>query len=121
MPSPKPSPLDAILKGISALDALGVITLDTDARKLADIAKKQEARAQSEFEEKQSRNYEFDEMEWDGTLSYSGIKRLVFGLWHDGKNEKEENMTEYMPYQARQMYKQLINEYSNTPEPIIKF
>lgn len=61
--------------------------------------------------------------DWDGSSTYTGIKRMLYGLWHEGKNEKGENMVMHMAYQARQAYKQLsiLVHNKGVQEPVIKF
>ncbi len=53
---------------------------------------------------------------WDGTLSFSGIKRMIYGLWNDGKNEKGEDMLKHMSPTAEKKYKAMIKKYSKMPK-----
>ena len=49
---------------------------------------------------------------WDGTVSFSGIKRMIYGLWNNGKNEKDEDMLKHMSPTAEKKYKAMIKKYS---------
>lgn len=54
---------------------------------------------------------ESDWDEWDGKVSFSGIKRMIYGIWNEGKNEKNEDMTCWMSPTAKKMYRDLIDKY----------
>src|ERR1035437_1792528 len=49
-------------------------------------------------------------------IAFSGIKRLIYGIWNDGFNEKEENMIVHMSENATDLYYSLISDYKNTPK-----
>ena len=49
-------------------------------------------------------------------LSLSGYKRMVYGIWHNGKNEDGHSILEWMTSDARELYIILIDEYKLTPE-----
>jgi hypothetical protein len=49
---------------------------------------------------------------WDGTLSYSGFKRHIYGVWHSGHNEQETNMIENMHPKAQKLYWKVIKKWS---------
>ena len=69
-----------------------------------------------EIDYKESNGYD-----WDGSVSYSGVKRLIYGLWHKGKNEKCEDMIKWMSPTARKKYKSMIRKYEKTPFIKINF
>ena len=54
---------------------------------------------------------------WDGIISFTGLKRLLYGLWNDGKNELSQDMTIYMAIEARIKYFELI-ELCRNIEPM---
>lgn len=51
--------------------------------------------------------------DWDGTVSFEGIKRLIFGIWNDGKNEFNQDMIRWMSPKAKELYIKLIQKYKN--------
>ena len=53
---------------------------------------------------------------WDGTVSFSGVKRMIYGLWNNGKNEKDEDMLKHMSPTAEKKYKSMIKKYSKKPK-----
>lgn len=60
--------------------------------------------------EQYNNNQMFD---WDGTVSFEGIKRLIYGLWNDGKNEFNQDMIRWMSPKAKELYIKLIQKYKN--------
>ena len=60
---------------------------------------------------------------WDGHISYTGIKRLIYGLFHNGCNELNCNMLQYMPVGAAILYSAMIQTLRITfvNEPTILF
>ncbi len=53
---------------------------------------------------------------WDGTLSLEGIKRMIYGIWHDGYNELGQNMLTGSAIYSIQLYHTLIELCKDTPE-----
>lgn len=53
--------------------------------------------------------------------SIIGMKRLIFGLWHNGENELGDNMIMWMEYDVKKLYVSLIDKYKHYKEPIIRF
>lgn len=64
-------------------------------------------------------NGRMDHEEWDGSLTLSGIKRLIYGIWHDGRNEYGDSMKIQMCHHAHVMYEALIEEYKDKLEPFM--
>lgn len=53
---------------------------------------------------------------WDGSLSFSGVKRMIYGLWNEGKNEDNCNMVPHFSTKAQYKYKDMIKKYSKMPK-----
>jgi len=58
--------------------------------------------------------------DWDGSLEFSGIKRVVYSLWHEGYNELGENMMDWMDDTAKDYYVEMIQKYSIYSEIEVK-
>lgn len=65
-------------------------------------------------------DFEDNQFDWDGTLSFNGIKRMVYGLWNDGKTEDGSDMIRWMSPTARRMYRELMEEVENDKIEITK-
>lgn len=64
--------------------------------------------------------YENNQMfDWDGTVSFEGIKRLIFGIWNNGKNEFNQDMIKWMSPKAKGLYLELIQKYKNRPKLVV--
>lgn len=53
---------------------------------------------------------------YDGPYSYMGIKRSIYGLWHNGYNERGEYMLRHDVPEAQEFYRGLIKKYKYIPE-----
>lgn len=62
----------------------------------------------ADMEEQYDNNQMYD---WDGTVSFEGIKRLIYGLWNEGKNELNQDMIRWMSPKAKELYSELIEKY----------
>lgn len=58
-------------------------------------------------------------LDWDGSVSYEGIKRLIFGIWNNGKNEFNQDMIKWMSPKAKELYVELIKKYKNRPKLVV--
>ena len=60
-------------------------------------------------------------IEWDGSLSYLGIKRLLFSIWNKGRNERGEELI-WSP-QAQMVYDNLVADVKalGISMPFLKF
>ena len=57
------------------------------------------------------------EDDYSGTISFSGIKRMIYGIWHDGKNEQNHDMVIHFNNEtSKQLYKDLMLKFCTTPE-----
>lgn len=62
------------------------------------------------------------EFHWDGTLSYNGMKRLVYAIWNNGMNEKNQDIVSNMDCpEAIERFYALMDKCENVPMPIIRF
>lgn len=75
------------------------------------------------IELKEVNNYDYKENQiyddWDGSLSFNGVKRLIYGLWHNGENELGHNLLKHMSKTAKKKYKTMIKKYSQCEEIIL--
>ena len=47
--------------------------------------------------------------------TFSGVKRMLYGIWENGENEYGDDMSCHMPIDAQSAYKALIEKYKNSP------
>jgi hypothetical protein len=57
------------------------------------------------------------EWRWD----WSGFKRTLYSLWHDGRNERGDNLIWDGAPTANELHHRLIEKWSVFPEPTIRF
>jgi hypothetical protein len=70
--------------------------------------------------ETQEYDYEQCDLEdWAGEVSFNGIKRYIYGLWHNGENEQGHDMISNMGENTKEEYEKLMAKYSNKKELIV--
>jgi len=53
---------------------------------------------------------------WDGSVSPLGIKRMIYGVFHNGFNESGEDMVQHMEDAAKERYLRLIADHQDLPD-----
>ena len=74
----------------------------------------------SRIDEIRNQDFQDSEYEWDGELSYNGIKRMIYGLWNQGLTEDDHDMIRWMSPKAKEMYRKLMEEVGNDKIEITK-
>jgi len=53
--------------------------------------------------------------------SFNEIKRMIYGIWHNGGDEYGHSILVHMPEITQKFYRKIIKIYSITPEIKINF
>ena len=56
---------------------------------------------------------------WDGNITFSGIKRVIYSLWHEGENEKGDDITFDYVGKSVKLYQEMVEKYSKEKMPVL--